>query len=70
MSGEAAIGGCLAIIVAVIGLSALSGLALMLLVGALHSEFGWLRPIGYLPSWGISFALGIVFGRFRATTTA
>lgn len=65
----AVLGGCLLIII-IASLSALlGGWVLMLLVGALWHEFGWLQPIGYWPSVGIAFCLsfisGMIFGRTR-----
>lgn len=49
---------------AVIALSVLgaffTGWILMLLVGALWHEFGWLEPIGYWPAVGISFLFHIL----------
>lgn len=61
--------GCLVLVVLTVVLSMIPGFALMLLCGALYSEFGWLRPIGFFPAWGISVALGAVFGRFRASSS-
>jgi len=53
----------------VLSLIALPGWALMLLCGALYSEFGWLAPIGFVPAWGISFCFSLVFGAFRRSAS-
>lgn len=54
-------GGCLLVLVFA-GLGALvGGWLLMLLIGALWHEFGWLEPIGYWPSVGIAFLLSACF---------
>lgn len=63
----AVVGGCLFVLLFAFAGALLGGWILMLLVGALWHEFGWLEPIGYWPSVGIAFCLSFVgsmiFGR-------
>lgn len=63
----AVLGGCLLLLLFIFGGALLGGWVLMLLIGALWHEFGWLQPIGYWPSVGIAAALSFVgnmiFGR-------
>lgn len=41
------------------------GWVLMMLVGAVHHEFGLLRPIGFLPSTGIAAGLYVLLSLLR-----
>ena len=43
----------------------MGGTLLMLLLGALYGEFGWLAPIGILPAVGIFTAVTVLLGLFR-----
>lgn len=42
------------------------GWTFMLLAGALHDEFGWLRPIGFWPALGIIAAAFLLSSMLRS----
>lgn len=44
---------------------AFAGFLLMLLVGALHNEFGWLQPLAFWPSTGIMALIMAIGSLFR-----
>lgn len=61
----AVLGGCLLILIFVFGGALLGGWVLMLLIGALWHEFGWLQPVGYWPCVGISFCVSFLVNMLR-----
>lgn len=69
MSGALTSAGCLAAVGIGIAVSAIAALMfgwyLMLLLGALWHEFGWLRPLAYWPCVGIAFLTSLIVNALR-----
>ena len=56
----------LVILFLALGIAAFNGFVAMLTVGALWSEFGWLKPLGYWVSTGLTLGVSTVVGLLKA----
>ena len=56
----------LVVLIAAFAIAALVGFVAMLTVGTLYAEFGWLKPLGYWVSTGLTFGISTIFGLLRA----